>query len=52
MSARLATPSLLKTKIFSNEAFDVIILHYGVTSNLLSHDSNYIVNFFYVTKIS
>ena len=43
MSAKLATPGLLKIKIFQNEAYDVIINDYDVTKISL-RDSNYIVN--------
>ena len=44
MSAKLASPALLKLKIFQNKADDVIILDYDVTNNILSLDSNYIVD--------
>ena len=44
MSAKLATPGLLKIKIFRNKAYDVIILHYDVTNKILLRDSNYIVD--------
>ena len=43
MSAKLATPRLLKIKIFQNESYDVIIPEYDVTNKILSRDSNYIV---------
>ena len=44
MSAKLASPALLKLKIFQNNADAVIILDYDLTSNILSRDSNYIVD--------
>ena len=42
MSAKLATPGLLKIKIFQNKGYDVIIPDYDVINKLFSHDSNYI----------
>ena len=44
MSAKLATPGLLKIKIFQNKIYDVIITNYDVTSKILSLDSNCIVD--------
>ena len=44
MSAKLATPGLLKIQIFWKKDYDVIILDNGVTSKILSRDSNYIVD--------
>ena len=44
MSAKLATPGHLKTKIFQNKACDVIIIDYDVIDNILLHYSNYIVD--------
>ena len=35
MSAKLATPGLLKIKIFQNKDYDVIILEYNVTSKIV-----------------
>ena len=32
MSAKLATPGLLKRKIFRNKGYDVIIIDYDVTN--------------------
>ena len=40
MSAKLATPSLLETKIFKNKCNDVIIVDYNVTNK-----------FYHVTQI-
>ena len=40
MSDKLATPGLLKIKIFRNKGCDVIIPDYNVTSKILSRDSN------------
>ena len=44
ISAKMATPSLLKIKIFWNNAFDVITSAHDVNKIILSRDSNYIVN--------
>ena len=44
ISTKLATPSLLKIKIFQNKGYDGIILDYDVTNNILSCESNYIVD--------
>ena len=43
MSAKLATLSLLKLKVFWNKGYDDIIPVYDVTNEILSRDSNYIV---------
>ena len=43
MSGKLATPSLLKIKIFQNKGYDVIVLDHYVTKNILRRDFNYIV---------
>ena len=40
LSAKLATPGLLKIKIFQNKGYAVIILDYDVSSKILSLDSN------------
>ena len=44
MSAKLATPGLLKIKIFQNIGYDVIILDYHVSNKILSRDSIYIAD--------
>ena len=44
MSAKLATPGLLKIKIFQNKGCNVIVVDYDVTNKILSGDSNYIVD--------
>ena len=44
MSVKLATPSFLKTNIFQNKGYDVIILDYDVTNKILSRDSIYMVD--------
>ena len=46
MSARMATPSLLKIKVFWDIGYDVIIYVHDVTNKVLSRDSNYFVNVF------
>ena len=43
MPAKFATLSLLKTKVFQNKDYDVIVLVHDVTQ-VLSRDSNYIVD--------
>ena len=44
MSAKIATPGLLKMKVFWKKGYDVIIYVHDVISKILSRDSNYIVN--------
>ena len=44
MSAKISTPGLLKTRIFWNNGYDVIISVHDVTNKILSRDSNYIVD--------
>ena len=43
MSAKLATLSLLKIKVFWNKNYDVIFSVYDVTNKIVLGDSNYIV---------
>ena len=51
MSAKLATPGLLKIKIFQNKGYDVIIPNHDVTNKILLRDSNYIVDVIMWPKI-
>ena len=44
MSPELATPGLLKIKIFQTKVYDVIIPDYDVTNKILSRESSYIVD--------
>ena len=44
MSAKMATPGLLKTTVFWNKGYDVIIPAHDVTNKIVSRDSNYIVD--------
>ena len=44
MSAKAATPGLLKINVFWNIGFDLIISANDVTKKILSRDSNYIVD--------
>ena len=44
MSAKMATPGLLKINVFWNIGFDLIISANDVTKKILSRDSNYIVD--------
>ena len=46
MSAKMATPGLLKITVFWNKGFDFIISIDDVTNRILSRDSNYIVGVF------
>ena len=46
MSAKMATPGLLKITVFWNKGYDVIISVDNVTSKFLSRDSSYIVDAF------
>ena len=41
MSAKMATPALLKIKVFWNKGYYVIYSVYDVINKILSHDSNY-----------
>ena len=44
ISAKMATPGLLKITVFWNKGYDVIIYVYDVTSKILFRDSNYVVD--------
>ena len=44
MSAKMATPGLLKIKVFRNKGYYVIISVYDVVNKNLLRDSNYIVD--------
>ena len=44
MSAKTATLSLLKIKLFWNKVYDVIIYVHDFTNQILSRDSNCIVD--------
>ena len=44
ISAKMATPGLLKIKVFWKKGYDVRISVHDVTNNILSRDSNYIVD--------
>ena len=44
MSPKMATPGLLKIKIFWNKSYDVINYVHDVTNKILSRDSSYIVD--------
>ena len=46
MSAKMATPGVLKIMVFWNKGYDIIIYVSDVTNKILSHDSNYIVDVF------
>ena len=46
MSAKVATPGLLKIMVFGNKGHDVIISANDLTNKILSRDSNYIVDAF------
>ena len=42
--AKMATPALLKIKVFWNRGYYVIYSVYDVTHKILPHDSNYIMD--------
>ena len=44
MSAKMATPGLLKIKVFWNKGDDIIIYVHDVTIKILSRNSKYIVD--------
>ena len=44
MSAKLAIPGLLKTKMFWNKGYDIIISVHDITDIILSRDLNHIVD--------
>ena len=44
MSVKMATQGLLKTKVFWNKGYEVIISVQDVTNKFLSRDSNYITD--------
>ena len=44
ISVKLATPDHLKTKIFQNKSYDVIIIDYDVIDHILLRYSNYTVD--------
>ena len=46
MSAKMATPGLLKITVFWNKGYDVIIYVGDVTNKILLHDSKYIEDVF------
>ena len=46
MSAKMATPGVLKITVFLNKGYDVIIPVNDVTNKVLSRDLNYIVDVF------
>ena len=44
MSAKMATPALLKIKVFWNKGYYIIYSVYDVTNKILSHDTNYFMD--------
>ena len=44
MSAKMATPGLLKIRVFSKKGYDVIISVEDIANKFLSRDSNYIID--------
>ena len=42
--AKLGPPGFLKKKVFWNKGYEVIIFAYAVGNNILSRNSNYIVD--------
>ena len=52
MSTKIATPGLLKIKVFWSKGYDVMIYVHDNTNNFLWHDSNYIVDVVLWPKLS
>ena len=52
MSAKMATPGLLKITLFWNKDYDVIIPVDDINKKILSRDSNYIVDVFMWPNLS
>ena len=46
MSAKMASPGLLKITVFRNKGYDVMIYVHDLTNKILSRDSSYIVDVF------
>ena len=46
MSGKMATPEFLNITVFLNKCYDAIIHVDDATNNILSRDSNYIVDVF------
>ena len=44
MPAKMATPGLLKIKVFCNKGYDALISAHYVTNKILSCESNYTVD--------
>ena len=44
MSAKTATPGILKVNVFWNKGYDVMTFAHDITNKILSRDSNYIVD--------
>ena len=44
MPAKMAILGLLKIKVFWNKGYDAIVSIHDITNNILSCDSNYIVD--------
>ena len=44
MSKKVATPALLKIKVFKNKGCDIITSAHGVINKTLSRDLNYILD--------
>ena len=52
MSAKMATPALLRLKVFWKKDYYVIYSVFDVTNKILSHESNYIMNLVMWPKFS
>ena len=44
MSAKTATPGILKVNVFGNKGYDFITFAHDITNEILSCDSNFIVD--------
>ena len=51
MPTKMATLGLLTIRVFWNKGYDVIISAHDATNEFLSHDSDYIIDVVYMTKV-
>ena len=51
ISAEIATLGLLKVQVFWNKGYYVIIAVYDITNEVLSRNSDYIIDVVNVTKV-
>ena len=51
MLAKMASPGLLKIRVFRNKGYDVLIPVDDIINKIFSRDSNYIVHLFILPKV-